>query len=167
MASRLSQNRQYGALPCRLRADGGVEILLVTSRESDWIIPKGWSMARLAAHEAAAQEAVEEGGIVGSIRARPIGNYRYAKRRGAAPDSDCEVTVFALRVHKQLAEWPEQHQRRTRWFRLRAAAKAVKEPELAALIRKSPGLGDPARLTLIPPSRDKHVAGSLRRARRQ
>ena len=115
--------------------------MLVTSRgRGRWIIPKGWPMARLAAHEAAAREAIEEAGIVGRVRARPIGNYRYAKRRGAASDLDCEVTVFALKVLKQLTEWPEQHQRRTRWFRLREAAKAVKEPELAALIRKTPAL---------------------------
>ena len=34
---------QYAALPWRRDANGGIEILLITSRETRrWVIPKGW-----------------------------------------------------------------------------------------------------------------------------
>jgi 8-oxo-dGTP pyrophosphatase MutT (NUDIX family) len=136
MSGRRASKLQYAALPYRKRGNGAVEILLVTSRGTGrWIIPKGWPMQRLAPHEAAAKEAVEEGGVIGRIGAQPIGNFRYAKQRDGTTALNCDVTVFALEVVRQLSNWPEQHQRRTRWFALREAAKAVQEPELAEMIR--------------------------------
>jgi 8-oxo-dGTP pyrophosphatase MutT (NUDIX family) len=136
MAGRRFPNTQYGALPYRRHHDGSVEIMLLTSRGTGrWIIPKGWPVAKLEPHEAAAKEAVEEGGIVGQIGTQPIGNFRYDKQRDDASALNCEVTVFALEVLQQLTEWPEQHQRRTQWFALEEAADAVQEPELATMIR--------------------------------
>ncbi len=48
------------------------------------------------------------------------------------------MDVFVLEVERQLKSWPERKERRTRWFTLAAAAKAVDEPELAAMIRNLP-----------------------------
>jgi 8-oxo-dGTP pyrophosphatase MutT (NUDIX family) len=128
---------QIAALPYRRRDDGDVEIMLVTSRGSGrWIIPKGWPMEQLAPHDAAAREAMEEGGVLGRVSPRPIGSFRYAKRRNDGSAVSCKVTVFALEVMRQLSKWSEQHQRRTRWFGLREAAKAVQEPDLAVMVRK-------------------------------
>lgn len=107
--------------------------MLITSRGTGrWIIPKGWPVDGLAPHEAAAREAVEEGGLVGRIGAHPIGTYRYEKQE---IEADCEVAVFALEVVGQLLQWPEQHERRKGWFALQEAAEAVQEPELADVIR--------------------------------
>ena len=50
----------------------------------------------------------------------------------------CSVEVFALEVERQLKSWPERKERDTRWFVLREAAAAVKEPDLAAMIRNLP-----------------------------
>ncbi len=138
---------QHAALPFRKRSDGNLEIMLVTSRGTGrWIIPKGWPKRSRAPHVTAAREAMEEGGIVGNIYDTPLGTFRYEKQliHFSLP---CEVTVFALDVVKQMSEWPERRERRTRWFDVCDAATTVQEPELAALIltlaAKIDGLKDP------------------------
>lgn len=127
---------QYGALPWR-RTDAGVlEILLITSRETQrWVIPKGWPMDRLDPHQAAAQEAFEEAGLTGETAPENIGTYPYGKRLKNGLVRACVVEVFALRVSRLERFWPEKAQRRRRWFTPEAAAERVHEPELADLIR--------------------------------
>jgi 8-oxo-dGTP pyrophosphatase MutT (NUDIX family) len=128
---------QYAALPLRRRADATIEVMLITSRDTGrWLIPKGWPEPGLTPAEAAAREAREEGGLVGRIGERAIGRYHYDKRLAGGSALQCVVEVFALEVERQLTSWPEQDQRRTRWFGLEEAAAAVQEPELRDLIRE-------------------------------
>ena len=50
--------RQVAALPYRTNANGQVEVMLITSRETRrWVIPKGNCIEGLKPHEAAAEEA--------------------------------------------------------------------------------------------------------------
>jgi len=127
-----------GALPFRRDAEGGCEVLLVTSRESRrWVIPKGWTMKGRKPFEAAAQEAYEEAGLVGEIGRRPLGFYLYEKRLKNRDSVLCQVKVFPLEVRKQLKRWPEREQRDLRWFTPSDAADAVTEPGLAAIIRSA------------------------------
>jgi 8-oxo-dGTP pyrophosphatase MutT (NUDIX family) len=136
MSSKSARHVQYAALPYRRRSGLSLEVLLVTSRETRrWVIPKGWPVEKLAPHESAALEAMEEAGLLGGISKRPIGCYGYRKRLSTGSIVSCQVTVFALEVKKQLPSWPEKNQRRTRWFKADVAAKAVKEPELRAILR--------------------------------
>jgi 8-oxo-dGTP pyrophosphatase MutT (NUDIX family) len=128
-------NRQYAALPFR-RAGRGIEVMLITSRDTGrWVIPKGWPAPSLAPGPSAAQEAMEESGLVGEVSAQPIGSYRYSKRLADGSAVECTVEVFTLAVEQQLPSWPEQAERRTRWFAPQDAADAVQEPELGAIIR--------------------------------
>ena len=56
--------KQVAALPFRIGADGRIEVLLITSRDTGrWIIPKGWPMIGRKAHRAAEREAFEEAGV--------------------------------------------------------------------------------------------------------
>ncbi len=123
---------QIGALP--VRKDGGrIRVLLVTTRTTRrWTIPKGWPMKGLKDHEAAAQEALEEAGIEGRIEKNALGTYLYWKRRETHFDL-CQVTVYLMKVEKDLDSYEEQDERSKRWFDLEEAALLV-EPELSSLI---------------------------------
>ncbi|WP_315765162.1 DUF47 family protein [Sphingomonas sp. Y38-1Y] len=131
--------RQIAALPYRSESsaiDAPVRVLLVTSRGTGrWVIPKGNVSPGMTAHEAAANEAEEEAGVVGAACPTPLGNYRYRKRRGNGASLMADVEVFPLAVTAELSQWKEQHQRERRWFSLAEAADAVEEPDLRDLIR--------------------------------
>lgn len=130
-----SRSRQVAALPWRVDDDSRIQILLITSRETRrWVIPKGGRMAGKTDAEAAATEAIEEAGVFGVLASRSIGQFRYYKSLGPNDGLTCVVQVFALRVSVQLGEWQEGHQRERRWMTTDDAAKAVHEPDLAALI---------------------------------
>lgn len=126
---------QYAALPWRRSPDLGIEIMLITSRDTGrWVIPKGWPVPGLSPPKSAAQEAREEGGLVGRVGDQPVGCYHYDKRLPDGSAVPCAVEVFALEVQRQLRSWPEQRQRQTRWFRVPEAVEAVEEPELRAMM---------------------------------
>jgi len=127
---------QFGALPYRLSRGQGLEILLVTTRQSGrWIIPKGGAIKGLTASETAAQEAYEEAGIRGIIKNRSVGSFRFDKNlyeKGLI--IPCEVFVFPLQVKKQLKDWPEKDQRICRWFDAAEAVLQVQDDELAMIL---------------------------------
>src|SRR3954453_9200069 len=126
---------QYACLPYRQRADGAIEVVLVTSRGTRrWVIPKGWPMKGRKPHASAAREALEEAGLIGKVGKTPIGTYRYDKRLKGGEAAPCAVEVFPLEVKSQRKRWPEQKQRSVRWFAPEEAAAAVQESELRAII---------------------------------
>lgn len=126
---------QYGALPYRFAADGALEILLITSRETGrWVVPKGHPIVGLTPSQSAAIEAFEEAGIEGEIGEEAIGAFRYRKRIRFGLPRLVRVGVFPLRVTRELRRWPESHQRRRQWFARAAAASAVEEVALRRMI---------------------------------
>ena len=126
-------------MPYRLIGDGldaTVELLLVTSRETKrWVLPKGNRIKGLTPHAAAAQEALEEAGILGAACPTPLGAYRYRKQLASGAALMVDVEVFPLAVTEELAEWPEREARTRRWFALGEASEAVDEADLKILIR--------------------------------
>jgi 8-oxo-dGTP pyrophosphatase MutT (NUDIX family) len=127
---------QVAALPVMFGDDGVGRVLLLTSRATKrWIIPKGWPMKGRKPWEAAAKEALEEAGIVGLMRKKPIGHYTYFKRRAAHFDL-CHVDVFLLMIDKQRKKWRERGQRQAQWFTFEEAADRVSEQGLAAIMRE-------------------------------
>lgn len=130
----MNHKKQVAALPVRKHESGGIEILLVTSRETRrLVIPKGWPWPGVKDYKAAAEEAREEAGILGKAHKKPIGTYTYEKRKpnGNVP---VKVKVFLLEVEQELADWPESNQRERVWCTPAKAAASVAEPELADLI---------------------------------
>jgi 8-oxo-dGTP pyrophosphatase MutT (NUDIX family) len=127
---------QFAALPWRRKATGGIEVLLITSRETRrWVLPKGWPMKDRTPAEAAAQEAFEEAGVTGDARAEPLGDYGYGKRLRDGSVQDVRVSVFALEVFVEQMAWPEMDQREKMWTSPDVAAMLVDELELKDLIR--------------------------------
>jgi 8-oxo-dGTP pyrophosphatase MutT (NUDIX family) len=109
--------RQVAALPWRLADDGGLEILLVTSRTSKhWLLPKGWPIPGKSGLEAALQEAYEEAGIQAKGPDTPLGRYAFIKVLHDATELPCSMAVYAVGSIEELAEWPEKGQRERRWF---------------------------------------------------
>jgi 8-oxo-dGTP pyrophosphatase MutT (NUDIX family) len=121
--------QQSGVIPYRV-VNGSFEILLITSRRRGrWIIPKGIVEPGFTPAASAQKEAGEEAGIVGSVGAAPVGEYRYGKWGG-----ECTVQVFALEVQTMWDTWPEAAARKRQWMALNDAAHAVREPGLQQLI---------------------------------
>ena len=136
---------QVAALPLKVGDDGIERVLLLTSRETKrWVIPKGWPIKGRKPFEAAAQEALEEAGVTGHAKKKPIGTYNYFKKREAHFDV-CRVDVYLLRVEKQLKNWREKGQREAQWFTLNEAADLVQEPGLVALLHDLARTGAAAR----------------------
>ncbi len=125
---------QVAALPYRWSAAGELEILVMTSRETQRvIIPKGWPMKNRKDWKSAQIEARQEVGVVGEIGRKRLGQYRYWKRL-EAQFVLCKVSVFPLAVTRQLDDWPERHERAHKWLTAEDAALLVDEPDLGTLI---------------------------------
>lgn len=128
--------RQCAALPITAGADRPM-VLLVTSRGTRrWVLPKGWAEPELPPHALAAREAFEEAGVLGAAAEAAIGAYSTRKRMPDGRRATCHVEVFTLRVEGFAHVWPEQGQRKARWFTPEEAAARVREPGLATLLRR-------------------------------
>jgi 8-oxo-dGTP pyrophosphatase MutT (NUDIX family) len=137
---------QYGAL-CWRQADDGVEVLLITSRDTGrWVIPKGWPIPGLAPEAAAAQEAWEEAGVSGVTNPLCIGRYGYQKCLSVTSTVPCAVAVYGMRVDGVAKSFPEAKERQRKWFAVRDAALLVAEADLAVIISQfmPPVAGRPA-----------------------
>ena len=114
----------------------GREVLLVrTLTRLHWIIPKGWPMKNRTLAEVAALEAWEEGGVLGSVAADPIGAFTYTKIKKSGLPVQCRPLVFVLQVTETRDTYPEAGKRTRAWVSLPQAAEMVHNPELAALLR--------------------------------
>lgn len=129
---------QYGVIPVRRAAGGGLEVLLITSRDTGrWVVPRGNPIPGKSPAQSAAQEAWEEAGIVGEVEPEAIGRYSYEKRRRLGIAVPAVVHLFRMTVAEIRQDWPEKGQRERRWFAPEEAARSVHEAELAQLIRSA------------------------------
>lgn len=130
-----AERRQVAALPWR-RSPDGIEILLVTSRETRrWVTPKGGRIAGRTDAQSAALEALEEAGVEGVITEAPIGTFRYLKVLKRRAPRWCVVALHALEVRVEHPVWHEQAERERAWMTVEQAAACVSEPDLAGIIR--------------------------------
>lgn len=128
---------QIAALPMR-RVDGRLEVCLVTTRETGrWTVPKGWPMKGIPDRKAAAVEAEQEAGLVGKAAKKPLGTFDYWKRRLDRFDL-VRVTLYGLKVRRELATWKEKGERQVRWMSLEDAATVVDEPGLKTILAGLP-----------------------------
>jgi 8-oxo-dGTP pyrophosphatase MutT (NUDIX family) len=130
---------QFGVIAWRRAGADGVEVLLITSRETRrWVPPRGNAIPGLRPYESAAQEAFEEAGVRGGVQPDAIGTYRYGKRAKDGRVTPALVHLYPMLVTEEADAWPERQQRERRWFAPEAAAAAVDEADLADLIRDFP-----------------------------
>lgn len=125
---------QYGAVCWRMAA-GQLDVLMITSRETGrWVIPKGWPVKGLDGPKSAAREAWEEAGVEGKVNKTCLGVFSYKKALELDRCIPCVVAIYGLQVEKLSRRYPEQKQRRRKWFAAAKAAELVAEPELRALL---------------------------------
>jgi phosphohistidine phosphatase len=123
---------QSSVIPYRIQ-DNRLEILVTrSSQKKHWVVPKGIADPGHSLQESAAKEAWEEAGVEGEVSNDAVGTYQYHKW-GAT----CTVTVYSMRVSRQLSddEWEEQHRGR-KWLAANDAANEVRQPEPGNLIRQ-------------------------------
>ncbi|MBI1418979.1 MAG: NUDIX domain-containing protein [Limimaricola sp.] len=124
---------QFAALCFRVVADSA-QICLVTSRGTGrWVLPKGWPMHKQTPAEAAATEAWEEAGLTGDAIDLCLGVYSYIKPRDRSR-TPVIALVYPVHVTAVHTEWPEQHQRKRKWFPIDQAAARLAEPELRQIV---------------------------------
>jgi phosphohistidine phosphatase len=122
---------QSSVIPYRIK-EGIVEILLVkSSKQKHWVVPKGISEPWLTLQTSAAKEALEEAGVEGEVEDNPLGSYTY-KKWGA----ECTVQVYPMRVSRLIAEneWEESHRGRE-WLSPQKAVQRIKQAELKPMIK--------------------------------
>lgn len=122
---------QAGAVPYRVLASGGVEVLLITNNAGRWIVPKGGIDAGQTAADQAAIEAFEEAGVVEAVIGGEIGFYEY--ERGGRLH---RVRLFALLVRELAADWDESHRREREWVALEEAMERVRFDGLRAAMMR-------------------------------
>ena len=121
---------QSAVIPYRIH-EGTLQIMIVrSSGDKHWVVPKGITDPGMTAQQSALQEAREEAGIEGLIVGEPLGSYGHAKWGATA-----SVQVFAMQVSQELPEhaWEEQHRGR-RWVSAEVAAMLLKQTALAPMI---------------------------------
>jgi len=123
---------QSSVIPYRI-TDNQLEIMLVTSSSNKhWVVPKGIIDPGLSGLESAEKEALEEAGIVGSSHEELIGHY-VCEKWGA----QCSVEVYAMQVDRVLSElqWQESHRERL-WVDIEEAISRVWQPALIPLFKE-------------------------------
>jgi len=96
----------------------------VSCSRGGWGLPKGGVKGGQSPEQAAAEESLEEAGILGQMEAR-LGSFRYRKR-----GKKNLVHVFPLRVERVLARWEEEGCRHRVWVSLVEAPSLLRRPEV-------------------------------------
>ncbi|MEI2298496.1 NUDIX hydrolase [Ensifer sp. MJa1] len=124
---------QAGAL-CYRRAEDAdrFDLLLISGRTSGlWGIPKGHLEIGETTDAAAAREAFEEAGVVGSASQQSIGSYTYLKNGNA---SIYHVRVHLVEVLAMAWDYPEKGARTIRWVPADLAVPDLARPGLQTLV---------------------------------
>ncbi len=127
--------KQVAAL-CLRQTDAGPEVLLITSSEQNWILPKGWPMDGKTHAEAAAIEAWEEAGVhAADVSETPVAQLNTTKTVGGDQIIPCTLEVFEVEVDSLAESYPEDHKRDRRWIPLKQAANMVDATEISDMLR--------------------------------
>ena len=122
---------QSSVVPYR-RHEGELQVLIVSSsKNKHWVVPKGIQDPGASPQESAAKEAWEEAGVEGTVAERPLGSYQYEKW-----GSVCTCSVYPMEVTRVLPEdeWEERHRGRE-WVTPETASERLRQPELGPLVK--------------------------------
>lgn len=115
-----SRIKQAAAIPYR-RNGSDLEVCLITASNSKrWTIPKGIIDPGETPDETALKETLEEAGLQGRIKGKPVGKYSYRKW-----GTKLKVTVYLLEVSAENKKWDEMNMRTRRWCSVQKARKLL------------------------------------------
>ena len=120
---------QSAVIPYRYRK-GNLEVLLITTRNHNWIIPKGIIENGMTPQESALNEAYEEAGIKGKINNKKVGSYSYEKWGDV-----CHVKVYPMKVTKVFDNWQEENFRERIWVSVDNAIEYVKNKDVKKILK--------------------------------
>lgn len=123
---------QSAVIPYRKNDDGSIDIMLVTTKEGNWTIPKGTIEDDLSPRASAAKEALEEAGISGKVKKKKVGTYSYKKW-----GENYFVKVYKMKVKKIYSKWDEKHFRERLWIPLKKVSKFINHENLLSIINNS------------------------------
>lgn len=123
---------QSAVIPYHKSEDDIIEIMLVSTKEGNWTIPKGIIEDDLSPRASAAKEAIEEAGIEGKVKKGKVGTYTYKK----LGDTYC-VKVYKMKVKKVHSEWDEEHFRERLWVELGSISKFIDHNNLLSIIKSA------------------------------
>jgi CYTH domain-containing protein/ADP-ribose pyrophosphatase YjhB (NUDIX family) len=119
---------QLGILPYIFK-DRRLHLLLITSSSGNrWILPKGRQEPDMTPHEVAVMEAVEEAGVLGTLRDDLRVRCQMVDGRS--------LQLYAMKISKLLKSWPEMNTRRRRLFPLSDALEVIGDPGVAKAVRR-------------------------------
>ena len=119
---------QLGIVPYTF-IDRRLHLLLITSSSGNrWLFPKGRQEPDMTPHEVALMEAVEEAGVLGTLRQDLRTRCQMADGR--------HLQLYAMKISKLLKSWPEEHVRRRRLFPFSDALEMIADPGLAKAVRR-------------------------------
>ncbi len=119
---------QVGILPYVFK-DRKLQVLLITSSSGNrWIVPKGRQEPGMTPHEVALMEAVEEGGVLGTIR--------HDIRIRCQMTNGRSLQLYAMKISKLLGTWPEEHFRLRRILPISDALELIEDPKIARAMKK-------------------------------
>lgn len=120
-----------GAIPI-IRDAQGVKVVLINTRsnKNNWIFPKGHVEMGMSAQDAAAKEAFEEAGVIGSVSTELFDQYQHQKWGGSMT-----VKVYLLEVSDLLDSWPEKSLRERQVLPLDEAIASIHAPQKQSLLK--------------------------------
>lgn len=112
---------QYGVIPY-IKTGKDKEIILITSRTNGyWIFPKGNLIKGKTPQQSAAQEALEEAGLLGKISKKKEFSFSFEEN-----GTQHHITLFPMRVDVVLSKWPEAKDRKRKQFSYQKAHDHIK-----------------------------------------
>jgi ADP-ribose pyrophosphatase YjhB (NUDIX family) len=122
---------QAAAICCRIDEEGAIKILLISNKDTGrCVLPKGFVGKNEPTFRRAQREALEEAGVIGKVRKKPLGYYTYSE------DSENRlcVTVHLLRFERKTSDYREKPGSDKIWVSASVASCHVNEPGLSSLL---------------------------------
>ena len=124
---------EAGVLPCH-NSEDELWIMLIRSTLDDiWDVPKGIMKSDQTPAECAAAEAMDKAGLVGDLRQQPYGVFYYAEF-----GRNFEVTMFVQDVDGVYDHWENEDLFFHRWCTIDEAVKKLVHPDLSEMVPKLP-----------------------------